>query len=199
MAAERLGVELVDELLPRPDELEDPVHVGRMEAVEVDRVRVRILVPEHDPQPVALPGPEGGTRHLPVVGPCRVHHPRRDLDLAALVRKPVLPDEPAPPPPLLAPVEVPQELGRAEPREVHVAHRRIPHVRGRRTYLSPSVGSRTMAPVLPAGAGRVGTENAPRDPQRTHRPRGPQKVPARETMPRLAYCQIGRASCRERV
>src|SRR5918998_2124527 len=36
---ERFGVELVGELSPRTYKLEDPIHVGRVEPVEVDRVR----------------------------------------------------------------------------------------------------------------------------------------------------------------
>src|SRR5918998_1567012 len=103
---ERLGVELVDELLTRSDELEDPVHVCRVEPVEVDRVRLSILVPEYHPHTIPLRGPQRGPRHLPVVGPRWVHHPRRDLDLDALGRQLVLADDPATLPPLFPPVEV---------------------------------------------------------------------------------------------
>src|SRR5215217_9703704 len=81
---EQLGVELVDELLPRRDELEHPVHNRRVEAVEVDRMRVRVPVLEYYPQQVALPGAERGPRYLPVVGPGRVYHPRRHLYLHRL-------------------------------------------------------------------------------------------------------------------
>src|SRR5919106_5589372 len=49
VAPERLGVELVDELLPRRDKLEYPVHARRVEAVEVDRVRASIPVSEDHP------------------------------------------------------------------------------------------------------------------------------------------------------
>jgi hypothetical protein len=38
VAPERLGVELLDELLPRRDKLEYPVHARRVEAVEADRI-----------------------------------------------------------------------------------------------------------------------------------------------------------------
>src|SRR5918998_4225818 len=101
--SEGLGVELVGELLPRPYELEGPVHVGRVEAVEVDRVRMSILVLEHDPEPVVFPRPQGRPRHLPVVGPRRVHHARRHLDLDVLGPQLVLPDDSPPLPPLLSP------------------------------------------------------------------------------------------------
>src|ERR687890_1486019 len=39
---ERFGIELVDELLPRRDKLEGPGHARRMEAVEVNRMRMRV-------------------------------------------------------------------------------------------------------------------------------------------------------------
>ena len=56
--AERLGVELVDGRLARGDDPRadagDPVHRRRVEAVEVDRVRVRRPVHEPDAQLVAL-------------------------------------------------------------------------------------------------------------------------------------------------
>src|SRR5690606_41763611 len=50
VAAERPGVELVDELVPRIDQAgaRHAVHARRMNAVEVHRMRMRSLVPEHD-------------------------------------------------------------------------------------------------------------------------------------------------------
>src|SRR5215208_2539292 len=123
---ERFGVELVDELLPRRDELEHPVHARRVEAVEVDCMRVRIPVSEHHPQHVTLPGAQRGPRHLPVVGPRRVHHPRRHLYLHRLRTQLVLPNRPAALGPLLTPVELPQELRGVELREVHVPNRPVP-------------------------------------------------------------------------
>src|ERR687897_1601969 len=51
----RFGVELVHELLPRAYELENPVHVGRVEAVEVDGMGMRTVVLEADSQPLPLP------------------------------------------------------------------------------------------------------------------------------------------------
>src|SRR5215210_6079629 len=127
---ERLGVELVDELLPRRDELEHPIRARRVEAVEVDRMRVRILVSEHHPQQVALPGAQRWPRHLPVVGPRRVHHPRRHLYLHRLSTQLVLSNRPAALGPLLTPVELPQELRGVELREVHFPNRPVPPVRG---------------------------------------------------------------------
>src|ERR671910_2954773 len=82
----RFGVELVHELLPLPYELEDPVHVGRVEAVEVDGVGMRTVVLEADSQPLPLPGPQGGTGNLPVVGPGRIHDAGSDLYLGLLRR-----------------------------------------------------------------------------------------------------------------
>src|SRR5215207_3421031 len=123
---ERFGIELVDELLPRRDKLEDPVHARRVEAVEVERMRVRVPVLEHHPQQVALPGAQRGPRHLPVVSPRRVHHPRRHLHLHRLRTQLVLSNRPAALGPLLTPVEVPQELRGIEPREVHIPNRPVP-------------------------------------------------------------------------
>src|SRR5215210_4886434 len=82
----RLGVELVHELLPRPYEFEDPVHVGRVKAVEVDGVRMRAVVLEADAQPFPLRGPQGGTRNLPVIGPGRIRDAGSHLYLGLLRR-----------------------------------------------------------------------------------------------------------------
>jgi hypothetical protein len=82
----RLGVELVHEFLPLTYELEDPVHVGRVETVEVDGVRMQTVVLEADAQPLPLRGPQGGTRNLPVVGPGRIHDAGSDFYLGLLRR-----------------------------------------------------------------------------------------------------------------
>src|SRR5215211_4707354 len=175
---ERLGVELVDELLSGPHELEDTVHVRRVEPVEVDRVRVRILVLEHHTHPIPLGSPQRRPRHLPVVGPRRVHHPRRDLDLHRLGHELVLPDDPASFPPLFPPIEASQELDRIEPRGVHVAHRAVPAMRthvlvGRRLRDFFSV----VTFILPAGTARVSPQERAGDPQG---PRSPQEIPTRD-------------------
>ena len=47
---------------PGLDDLEDAVHVGRVDAVEVDRVRVRAAVREADAQQVALGRPDDRAR-----------------------------------------------------------------------------------------------------------------------------------------
>src|SRR5215207_8154595 len=176
--SERLGVKLVDELLPRTDELEHPVHVGRMETVEVDRVRVRVFVLEHDPHPVPLRSPQGRPRHLTVVGPRRIHYPRRDLDLGFLRRQLVLPNSPPTLPPLLPAVEVPQERRRIEARGIHIPDRAVATVGsvvpGRRLR---DVGP-VVFPVVPVGLARVSPQERAGDPQCT---RGPQKIPARDT------------------
>ena len=73
---------LVRERLARLDDLEDAVHVRRVDAVEVDRVRVRARVGEPDAEQVALGRPDDRTWHRAVVRPRREGHSRRDLDLA---------------------------------------------------------------------------------------------------------------------
>src|SRR5215208_1344304 len=163
---ERLGVELVDELLPRRDELEDPVHARRVEAMEVDRMRVRIPVSEHHPQQVALPGAQRGPRHLPVVGPRRVHHPRRYLYLHRLRTQLVLSNRPAALGPLLTPVEVPQEVRRIEPGEVHIPNRPVPPVRSHPARVCSPV-ARPMVRPMPFSAlpeGRAGPQQTTGNP-----------------------------------
>ena len=88
VAAERLGVELVDELLARSDQpgARHPVHARRMDAVEMHGVRVRAVVLENDPQPVAFGRAQCGPGNTTVVGPGRKHDARRDLDLLVLGR-----------------------------------------------------------------------------------------------------------------
>ena len=91
-----------------------------MEAVEVDRMRVRVPVLEYYPQQITLPGAQRGPRHLPVVGPRWVHHPWSHLDLHSLCGQLVLSNRPAALGSLLTPVELPQELRGVELREVPV-------------------------------------------------------------------------------
>ncbi len=74
-------LELVGELAARGHDLEDAVHVRRMDPVEVDRVRVRAVVAEQHAQGVALGGPDDRAGHGAVVRPGREEDPRRDLDL----------------------------------------------------------------------------------------------------------------------
>jgi hypothetical protein len=159
---ERLGVELVDELLPGTDELERPVHVRRVDAVEVDGVRVRPLVLERDAHQIPLPGPQGWSRHLTVERPGRVKHPRRHLDLGVLSYELVLADGPAALLALLPPVEVPQELRGVEPGKVHVSLSSVlPH----HPLVPPGIQ------LLPVGRPGMDTRCDTRDPQG---PRGPQ-------------------------
>ena len=90
--AERLGVELVDELLagvdlPATAALADPrhaVHEVGVDPVEVDRVRVLGAVDEADPQPVALGAAEGRAGDAAVVGPGGIGDAGRDLDVLVL-------------------------------------------------------------------------------------------------------------------
>src|SRR5215207_5729822 len=82
----RFGVELVNEFLPRPYEFENPVHVGGVEAVEVDGVGMRTVVLEADAQPLPLRSPQRGTGYLSVVGPGRIHDAGSNLYLGLLRR-----------------------------------------------------------------------------------------------------------------
>ena len=75
-------LELVGELVARLDDLEDAVHVRRVDAVEVDRVRVRAGVREADAQDVALGRAQHRAGDGAVVRPGREEDARRDLDLA---------------------------------------------------------------------------------------------------------------------
>ena len=86
VAAEREGVELVDELLAGADlaGARHAVHAGRVDAVEVHGVRVRAVVAEDDPHPLALGDAQARARHPAVVGPGREEEPGRDLDLLVL-------------------------------------------------------------------------------------------------------------------
>ncbi len=82
--AERLGVELVQELPSRRHLMlgQRAVHGRRMPAVEMHGVGVRALVEEADADPIALGGAQRRAGHLAVVGPGREEDAGRDLDLA---------------------------------------------------------------------------------------------------------------------
>ena len=75
-----LRLELVGEATTGRHDLEDAVHVRRVNAVKVDRVRVRARVDEVDSQGVAFGCPEDGTGNGAVVGPGGEEDARRDLD-----------------------------------------------------------------------------------------------------------------------
>ena len=72
---------LVEKLFALRDGLEDPVHVRRMDPVEVDRVRVRAPVDEADPQQVVLGSADHRAWDGAVVRPGGEEHTRRDLDV----------------------------------------------------------------------------------------------------------------------
>ncbi len=72
--------ELVGERVARGDDLEDAVHLGRVDPVEVDRVRVGAAVDEVDAQQVVLGRPDHGPRRAPVVGPGVEEDALCDLD-----------------------------------------------------------------------------------------------------------------------
>ena len=78
-------VELVDRAAAGRDlaraEPGHAVHLGRVDAVEVDRVRVRRAVDERDPQPVALAAAQRRAGDAAVVGPRGERDAGRDLDL----------------------------------------------------------------------------------------------------------------------
>src|SRR5512145_177965 len=75
------GVELVDVAGTRIHDLEHAVHVGRVDAVEVDRVGVRPGVRGRDAKPVPFLAADGRSRHLPVERPRVEVDTGRDLDL----------------------------------------------------------------------------------------------------------------------
>ena len=81
--ADGLRLELVDELrIGRHLLLEQgAVHLERVEAVKVHRVRPVTQVREPDADALALDRAEGRSRHVAVVGPRGEHHPGGDLDL----------------------------------------------------------------------------------------------------------------------
>ena len=87
--AERPGVELVGERLagldePAADVLAEArhaVHLRGVDAVEVNRVRVRAAVAEADAQPVSVDAPERRPGDAAVERPGGVPHARSDLDL----------------------------------------------------------------------------------------------------------------------
>ena len=112
-------VELVDRALagldlPRADP-GHAVHLGRVDAVEVDRVRVRGAVVERDPQPLALAAAQRRAWDAPVVGPGGELHARHDLDLLVdRVQLPLAQHAAARQPARRAPVEVVQQLVRVE-------------------------------------------------------------------------------------
>ena len=66
---------------PRLDDLEDAVHVGGVDTVEVDRVRMLAAVREPDTQRVSLRHPDDRARNGAVVRPGGERDALRDLDL----------------------------------------------------------------------------------------------------------------------
>ena len=113
------GVELVDRLAAGLDLAgADPghaVHLGRVDAVEVDRVRVGGAVGEGDPQALALAAAQRRPGDALVVGPGRELHARGDLDLLVdRVELPLAQHAAVGHPRRLAPVEVAQDLVRVE-------------------------------------------------------------------------------------
>jgi hypothetical protein len=79
--AGRARRELVDEFLARAYDLEHPVHVCRVDAMEVNCVRVGAAVHEPHPERVVFRRPDHRAGHGAVVCPGRKEHARGDLDL----------------------------------------------------------------------------------------------------------------------
>ncbi len=79
-----LGVELVGEFLARSDlaGAGHTVHARRMDAVEVDGVRVAARVGEAHADTLALGAAQRWSRDAPVIGPRGEVDPRRHLDVA---------------------------------------------------------------------------------------------------------------------
>jgi hypothetical protein len=88
-------LELVGELASGLDDLEDAVHVRRVNAVKVDGVRVRARVQQTDAERVALGGPNHGAWRGAVVRPCREEDARCDLEVVVGRRQRVLANPPA--------------------------------------------------------------------------------------------------------
>ena len=85
--------------------------LGRVDAVEVDRVRVRGAVDEGDAQPLALTAAQRRAGDAAVVRPGGERDARRDLDLlVAGDQRPLAQDPPAREPARRTPVEVAQQL-----------------------------------------------------------------------------------------
>ncbi len=74
-------LELVDELATALDDLEDAVHVRRMDPVEVDRVRMRAAVQEADAERVPFGRPDHRARSGAVVRPGGEEDARGDLEI----------------------------------------------------------------------------------------------------------------------
>ena len=176
--ARRPGRELVRQLVPRRDDLEDAVHVRGVDPVEVDRVRVRARVHEAHPQEVVLGGADHGAGNGAVVRPRGEEHSRRDLDL--LVRR----DERvvAHPARLVGQrarrVEQRVEVVRAADRGRALAdHRRVPRGGRRRHARQPCDGPCGRGPPL-----RASPPRREREPERRGRQgrRRAQEPPPRE-------------------
>ena len=82
MAAERLGIELIDELLARIDHTSagDTVHARGVDAVKMDRMGLRVVIAEDDLSPFTFGCSQRRAGHLAIVGPGRKHDAGRDLD-----------------------------------------------------------------------------------------------------------------------
>ena len=98
-------LELVREVPSGPDDLEDAVHVRRVDAVEVDRVRVGASVAEPNAKEVALGRADDRPRSRAVVRPGREEDPGADLEFRLGYGQHVL---------AYAPRPVPERLGRIE-------------------------------------------------------------------------------------
>ena len=84
VAAVGIGDEFVNELLAGFDQRliqRRTVHLRGMNAVKVNRVRVRTLIFEDDAQPVALGAADARAGNATVVGPGRKHDSGRNFDL----------------------------------------------------------------------------------------------------------------------
>src|SRR5262245_43159216 len=86
MAAERPGIELIDELITGIDEprARNTIHPRCVDAVEMHRMRMGAEVPEYDPKAIAFRRSEGRPWHTSVVGPRRKHDARGNLDFLVL-------------------------------------------------------------------------------------------------------------------
>src|SRR5829696_1137563 len=133
-----------------------------------------------DAEPLALRGPQGGTRHLPVVGPRRIHDARSNLYLGLLRRQLELPDGPPTFPALLTPVEISQELRGIESREIYIPHHPVAAVEAVPSPRACGVPAVVMH-LLPESTLDLGAKHGARGPESPHGPRYTQEIPPRES------------------
>ena len=162
---------------PGSDDLEDAVHVRRVDPVEVDRVRMRAGVREPDAQDVVLRRPDHGAGDGAVVRPGGEEDPRGDLELLVARDQRVLAHPPRPVGKRGRRIQQGIEVVRAADGGRALAdHGRVP---GRR---STCVGGRgaMRGVVVPGGFGLTAQGKLQPERRRGKRRRRAQQPPSRE-------------------